>query len=144
MESEGFGRISFPPEPRKHPFLALARLKRKIVKDQLYLLRPGFKNSGVGPLYCGDSVPVEGLLSFFPALRSLVDVHYLEFLRPRAVLVEALGEEHQGVPVLILASDRKLNDASPKPSTVKGKRYFSDERAIRQYLSTQYDLPQAG
>ena len=39
------------------------------MKDTLYLLRPGFFNAGVGPLYCGDSLPVEGLLSFFPQLR---------------------------------------------------------------------------
>jgi len=52
------------------------------MKDQLYLLRPGFFNAGLGPLYCGDSLPIEGMLSFFPQLRTLLDVHYLEFPRP--------------------------------------------------------------
>ncbi|MFC4312576.1 DUF3088 family protein [Steroidobacter flavus] len=33
------------------------------MKDQLYLLRPGFFNATLGPLYCNDSVPVEGFLS---------------------------------------------------------------------------------
>jgi Protein of unknown function (DUF3088) len=114
------------------------------MKDQLYLLRPGFHNAGIGPLYCGDSLPVEGLLSFFPKLRTLVDVHYLEFPRPRAALVTALGEAHQGVPVLILAKDRKLKDAELSPSEAQGNRFFADEKTIRRYLSTQYDLPEAG
>ncbi len=114
------------------------------MKDQLYLLRPGFFNAGVGPLYCGDSLPVEGLLSFFPQLRTLLEVHYLEFPRPRAVLVQALGAEHQGVPVLVLADGRKLVDEDLIPKEANGKRFFSDEKSIRRYLSTQHDLPEAG
>ena len=114
------------------------------MKDQLYLLRPGFHNAGVGPLYCGDSLPVEGLLSFFPQLRSLVDVHYLEFPRPRVTLVSALGEEHQGIPVLILADGRKVADGDLLPREAKGRRFFADERSIRRYLSAQYELPEAG
>jgi len=114
------------------------------MKDQLYLLKPGFHNAGIGPLYCGDSLPVEGLLSFFPQLRSLIDVHYIDFPRPRAVLVSALGESHQGIPVLILSDDRKVTHDALTPNSANGKRFFSDERSIRQYLSAQYDLPEAG
>jgi hypothetical protein len=114
------------------------------MKDKLYLLRPGFYNVGVGPLYCGDSLPVEGMLSFFPQLRTLLEVHYLDFKRPRAALVAELGEEHQGVPVLILADKREMADEEMAPDTAKGKSFFSDERSIRRYLSAQYSLPEAG
>ncbi len=114
------------------------------MKDTLYLLRPGFFNAGVGPLYCGDSLPVEGLLSFFPQLRSLLEVHYLDFPRPRAALVESLGEEYQGIPVLILADGREIVDEELTPKTAKGKRFFADERSIRRYLSGQYSIPEAG
>jgi hypothetical protein len=112
------------------------------MKDQLYLLRPGFVNAGLGPLYCSDSAPVEGVLSFFPELRTLLDVHYLEFPRPREPLVKALGDQNQSLPVLILAADRKVKDAELEPSSANGKAYFGDEKQIRQYLSTQYGLPQ--
>jgi hypothetical protein len=114
------------------------------MKDQLYLLRPGFHNAGVGPLYCGDSLPVEGLLSFFPQLRTLIDVHYLEFPRPRAALVTALGEHNQGIPVLILSPERKIDDADLVPKEANGKRFFADEKSIRRYLSAQHNLPEAG
>ncbi|HLZ99037.1 MAG TPA: DUF3088 family protein [Steroidobacteraceae bacterium] len=113
------------------------------MKDQLYLLRPGFMNAGMGPLYCSDSAPVEGVLSFFPQLRDLVDVHYLEFPRPRAPLVTTLGEQNQSLPVLILAQDRKLRDSELEPSQANGVKFFAQEKQIRQYLSTQYGLPQA-
>jgi hypothetical protein len=113
------------------------------MKDQLYLLRPGFMNASIGPLYCNDSAPVEGMLSFFPTLRQLVDVQYVKFPRPRAPLVEALGAEHQSLPVLILAPGRKLKAGVPKPATANGRLFFADERGVRDYLSIQYGFPQA-
>jgi hypothetical protein len=113
------------------------------MKDQLYLLRPGFTNAGLGPLYCSDSAPVEGVLSFFPQLRDLLDIHYLEFPRPRHALVQALGEAHQSLPVLILAANRQLKDPELEPSHAKGTLFFTDEKSIRHYLSTQYKLPVA-
>lgn len=114
------------------------------MKDQLYLLRPGFMNAGLGPLYCSDSAPVEGVLSFFPQLRTLIDVHYLDFPRPRAALVAALGEEFQSVPALILAPGRKVGAQMPEPKSAQGKQFFNDEKSIRQYLSAQYALPMPG
>ena len=113
------------------------------MKDQLYLLRPGFMNASLGPLYCNDSAPVEGMLSFFPQLRELLDVEYVEFARPRVPLVETLGAEHQSLPVLILAPGRKLKSGAPKPETAKGRWFFGNERSVREYLSIQYGLPQA-
>ncbi len=85
------------------------------MKDQLYLLSPGFMNGGLGPLYCGDSVSVEGMLSFFPALRDLVEVHYIDFKRPRSALIDLLGEDHQSVPVLILADGIAVKDGGIDP-----------------------------
>jgi hypothetical protein len=113
------------------------------MKDRLYLLRPGFMNAGLGPLYCSDSTPIEGMLSFFPKLRDLVEVSYLEFPRPRTALVGLLGEAHQSLPVLVLAAGRKLKDRELEPGSVNGQKIFAEERKIRQYLSTQYDFPQA-
>jgi hypothetical protein len=113
------------------------------MKDQLYLLRPGFFNGPLGPMYCSDSTPVEGVLSFFPQLRKLVDVHYLDFPRPRAELVKQLGEEFQGLPVLVLAAGGKIKEKDLEPQEANGRRFFSDERSIRQYLSTQFGLPEA-
>ncbi|WP_309605640.1 DUF3088 family protein [Phenylobacterium sp.] len=114
------------------------------MKDQLFLLKPGFHNAGLGPLYCGDSVSIEGLLSFCPDLRTLVDVHYLDFQRPRSPLVSWLGKDHQSVPVIILADATRVDDPGVAPRQAQGRRYIADEKLIRRYLSSQYDLPQAG
>jgi hypothetical protein len=126
------------------PHTRIVFSEKNAMKDQLYLLRPGFHNAGLGPLYCGDSLPVEGLLSFFPQLRTLLDVHYLEFPRPRAALVSALGEEFQGIPVLIVADTSEIPDEELTPQEANGKRFFADERSIRRYLSARHNLPEAG
>ena len=114
------------------------------MKDTLFLLKPGFSNAGLGPLYCGDSVSVEGMLSFFPELRDKVDVRYIDFARPRRDLVDQLGEDNQSVPVLVLAEGEAVKDAGIVPQTSGSTRFLADERLIRRYLSAQYDLPQAG
>ncbi len=114
------------------------------MKDTLFLLKPGFSNAGLGPLYCGDSVSVEGMLSFFPELREKVDVRYIDFARPRQDLVAQLGEANQSVPVLILAEGEAVKDPGVVPQTAGKTRFLADERVIRRYLSAQYGLPQAG
>ena len=114
------------------------------MKDQLFLLKPGFMNGGLGPLYCGDSVAVEGLLSFCPVLRDLVDVHYLGFPRPRDPLVDALGEANQSVPVIILADGVEIADGGVAAQVANGRRFIADQKLIRRYLSAQYGQPVAG
>lgn len=113
------------------------------MKDKLFLMNPGFKNAGLGPFYCGDSVPVEGLLSFYPELRERVDVTYIDFPRPRQAIVDLIGDEHQSVPVLVVADGADIpSDINVK--TADGRRFIDDERQIRQYLSASHELPTAG
>lgn len=114
------------------------------MKDQLFLLKPGFFNAGLGPLYCGDSVSVEGLLSFCPDLRDRVDVHYLGFARPRRALVDLLGDAQQAAPVIVLADETAIQDGGVEAKMANGHRYIDDEGLIRRYLSTQFDQPLAG
>jgi hypothetical protein len=114
------------------------------MKDQLFIMQPGFFNGDLGPMYCGDSAPVEGVLSFFPKLRELVDVHYIPFARPRAPIVDLLGEDNQSIPVLVLAPESKVSDPTLEPLEAKGQRYFNEQSLIRRYLSSQFGLPTAG
>ena len=113
------------------------------MKDQLFLLKPGFLNAGMGPMYCADSAPVEGVLGFFPQLRELLEVRYLDFPRPRVPLIEALGEANQSLPVLVLSVATEIQDPEILPRTAGGRRFIDDEKTIRRYLSSQFHLPHA-
>ncbi|WP_404710736.1 DUF3088 family protein [Sphingomonas sp. MMS24-J13] len=105
-------------------------------------MKPGFTNAGMGPFYCGDSVSVEGFLSFFPELRAKVDVAYVEFPRPRLPIADLLGEENQSIPVLVLAGKPSSDRVSVKQAN--GVSFITNERDIRRYLSAKFDLPEAG
>lgn len=114
-----------------------------MIKDQLFLLKPGFFKESAGPFYCSDSVAVEGLLGFFPLLREAVDVHYIDAPRPRAAIVALIGEANQSAPVLVLGSGRVPVD-SAVPVRIHGDVHFIDTPDhIRRYLSSQYGVAQA-
>jgi hypothetical protein len=106
--------------------------------DRLYLLRPGFMYGGQGP-YCGNECAlVEGMLSFFPELRSRLDVRYVEFQRPRPPIVAELGPDHQSAPVLVL--DRVPAELPPTVEVrqANGRAFIDDEHAICDYLAFAY------
>ena len=80
---------------------------------KLFLLKPNFRdfNRVDGKLYfCPDCAIIEGLLSYYPRLRNELEVHYLDFARPRKVLVDLLGDANQSCPVLVLDDGSFLNE----------------------------------
>ena len=113
------------------------------MKDRLFLLRPGFFDGASGPLYCGDSVGIEGLLSFFPALRDAVDVVYAEAARPRAEIVALIGEPNQSVPVLVCAPDTAIADRALPFSLHGPVRFINDPAVILRYMSSQFGVAKA-
>ena len=113
------------------------------MKDKLFILRPGFFSGDEGPLYCGDSVAVEGLLSFFPQLRNDVDVEYIDAPRPRNEIVELIGETNQSAPVIVLGHGQTVKDSSVDVRDHNGMRFINAPDDIRRYLSSQYGVAHA-
>lgn len=111
------------------------------MKDQLFMLRPGFHADGRDPLYCGDSVSVEGFLSYFPHLREVVDVIDIDAARPRQEIVALLGVEHQSAPVLVLGD--KDDGEFQGVKLAENQRFIDDPGAIRAYLSARYGVAEA-
>ncbi|AOI87971.1 DUF3088 domain-containing protein [Burkholderia pseudomultivorans] len=110
------------------------------MKDTLFILRPGFFKDSDGPFYCGDSVAVEGLLSFYPQLRDAVDVEYVDAPRPRQLIVALIGADNQSAPVLVLGRDRTPADDTIATREHNGRRFIDSPADIRRYLSSQYGV----
>lgn len=109
-------------------------------RDLLLLLEPGFSD----PKYpgerfvCPDGVPIEGLLASDPVRVARLDVRRVPFARPRHVVIEALDDAHQSLPVLI------FGDEQPAPAdarTLGGKRYVTDTRRILELLAARHGFP---
>jgi len=80
---------------------------------KLFLLKADFQdaNRADGKKYfCPECSPIEGLLSYYPRLRNDLEVQYLDFERPRKVLVDLIGEANQGCPVLVLEDGTFINE----------------------------------
>jgi hypothetical protein len=103
------------------------------LKDRLYLLSPGFEDQG-GHWVCHDCTAMEGYLLQFPHLREAIEVIHLPFPRPRAVMVDLLGEAHQGLPTLVIGDDWD----GPEVQQAGGHRFVADSRPIMRYLAARY------
>ncbi len=102
--------------------------------DQLYLLKPDFQDQGK-TYYCPGCAEMIGLLEFYPALKQSIDIHYLDFARPRPELISLLGEAHQGSPVLVLATVPQNLSSHLKVQHANGHAFVADAREIGQYLA---------
>ncbi|GAA4769583.1 DUF3088 domain-containing protein [Stakelama sediminis] len=83
-----------------------------MTRDRLYLLDREFDDAVLPgrSFYCKDCVTVEGLLALFPEQAKALDVIRVPYPRPRAQVVEAIGEENQNLPALVFAGGGFVNE----------------------------------
>ncbi|MFT4191079.1 MAG: DUF3088 domain-containing protein [Comamonas sp.] len=109
-------------------------------KDLLLLLEPGFEDPAFpGERFiCPDCNPIEGLLASDPGRAERLLVKRLPFPRPRQAVIEALDDQHQGLPVLI------FGDEQPPPADAQhaaGKAFIADSRRILALLAERHGFP---
>lgn len=113
--------------------------------DQLFLLRADFADPALGPgtYHCTDCARIEGLLSYFPRLRTQLDVTYVDLPRPRADIVALVGEANQNCPVLVVLNAPGDHAALLRVSAETGQRYCTGADAITAYLQAVYGVSAA-
>ena len=113
--------------------------------DQLFLLRADFADPALGPgaYHCTDCARIEGLLSYFPSLRTQLDVTYVDLPRPRAAIVELLGPAYQNCPVLVVLHARVEHAPLLRDSAVTGRRYCTGADEITAYLQAAHGVSAA-
>jgi hypothetical protein len=75
-----------------------------MTKDRLFLLDNDWADPAHGGerrFYCKDCLTVEGLLAAFPDRAANIEVVRVAWPRPRAEIVEAIGEANQNLPALV-------------------------------------------
>ncbi|WP_083543428.1 DUF3088 domain-containing protein [Bradyrhizobium sp. CCGE-LA001] len=109
-------------------------------KDQLFLLEQPFSDPAFpGQQFCcWQCSLLEGVLSAFPSCATRLDVFRIAWAKPRAALIERLGQDHQSAPVLI------FDKGSPTPKSAKyanGFAYVTDPCSILQLLAMRHGFP---
>ena len=109
-----------------------------MARDKLFLISPGFadpKHPGVS-FVCPYCNALEGLLATFPNLASAIDVERIDFPRPRQKVIDAVGEENQSLPLLILAENPPA-DAGNR----NGTRFVNSTDRILELLTERHGFP---
>jgi Protein of unknown function (DUF3088) len=111
--------------------------------DRLFLLNPGFKDLNLNQshrYYCPHCAMIEGILQYYPHLKEELDIDYVDFARPRMAVVELLGEENQGCPVLIIHPEE-----NPEMDLSYFKRheqllFIDSAELIARYLAVKFGI----
>jgi hypothetical protein len=107
-----------------------------LTRDTLFIIKAPFEDPALdGTWFCVSCATMEGALLANPHWARAIDVKRCAFPRPRQEMIALIGEENQGMPVLVLA------DASTPPDGAKEfeGRYFLDEpKPITRYLAATY------
>lgn len=108
------------------------------MRDTLFLLKERFSDGEGDNYFCPHCAEITGVLTYFPDLKDRLDIHTVDFKRPRAEIVELLDADHQGCPVLILAGSPPEEAAHLVSGQIKGRFYISGPREIARYWSQVY------
>lgn len=111
------------------------------MKDQLFLLHPGFQDGEGAPYYCPYCTIFEGLLHLYPQLLEHLEVHRVAFPRPRAEIVALLGEEFQSCPVLIIRRPIAIPLKDVRVLQANALSFIDEAEDIGNYLSQTYGIP---
>jgi hypothetical protein len=107
-----------------------------LTRDTLFIIKAPFEDPALdGTWFCVSCATMEGALLANPHWARAIDVKRCAFPRPRQEMIALIGEENQGMPVLVLA------DGSTAREGVKEfeGRYFLDEpKPITRYLAATY------
>jgi Protein of unknown function (DUF3088) len=107
--------------------------------DKLFVLRPGFTDTGI-QYFCPYCAQVIGFLTYYPQVRDTLDVIELDFPKPRHPVVDLVGESHQALPLLVLAGE-PVAVPNVTVGEANGHRFVEKTIEIVRYLAATRNVP---
>lgn len=106
------------------------------MRDTLFVIRAPFEDPELeGTWFCRDCATMEGALLANPHWAARIDVRRLAYPRPRHEIISLLGEEHQSMPVLVLADGAETVEEVREAGL---RRFLTDPKAICRYLAATH------
>lgn len=103
------------------------------MKDTLFILAAPFQDGGFD-WYCNDCATLEAALLVNPHWNEKVDVRRIAYPRPRQQIIDLVGPDWQGCPMLVMDKDRAPGDAI----IVGDLAILQDVRAIGRALAHRH------
>ncbi len=115
-----------------------------MTKPKLFLLKPDFIDRNIDnqtKFFCPHSAMINGIIAYYPKLKELMEIVYIDFERPRKLLVELVGEENQGCPNLVIHKEEIDENADVSYFDSFGEYLFvNSDTLIVKYLSEKYGI----
>lgn len=116
-------------------------------KPRLFLLKPNFVDTKIDhngfAYYCPDCAMIEGVLAYYPQLKNDIEIIYVNFERPRQLIIDIIGEENQGCPLLIISDKSENNHFDTSYFKSSGRfKFVSSVNFIAKYLSDKFGIGQ--
>lgn len=111
------------------------------MKDQIFVLRPGFDDRGT-TYFCPYSAQVIGFLTYYPQVKDTLEVVEIGFSKPREPLASILDESHQSAPMLVLAEAGEPQSVEGVTiGDVHGRKFVEKTIEILRYLAATRGVP---
>ena len=112
------------------------------MRDRLYILDTRFDDPALAgrSFYCRDCITIDGLLAAFPGAAAALDIVRVAYPRPRAAVIDAIGEANQNLPVLLLGSEASADLAD---GWHDGVRFVGDFKKLLHALHVRHGFPEA-
>ena len=125
-------------------FNRLIKILKLYTMAKLFLLKPDFtnKNRDANTKYfCPENALVNGIINYYPKLKELLDIRYIDFKKPRRDLVKLVGEENQGCPNLVL-SKTEINENIDVSyfGSFENNLFVNEPLLIAKYLSEKFNI----
>ena len=105
-------------------------------KDILFLLPPGFEDNDRRE-FCPECAELWGVLSYYPAIKEALEIHYVGIEHPRSPICDLLGEGRWNAPTLVLA-EQNIAYATGEAQQSNGRSHLGSARAIARYFATRF------
>lgn len=102
--------------------------------DKLFIIQADFTDKG-DVYYCPGCAEMLGILELYPRIKPHVEVHVVDFPKPRKAVVDLIGVEHQSCPVLVLGAMPEIDIPGVTIRESNGHAFINDTREIGLYLS---------
>lgn len=111
---------------------------------KLFLLKPDFTDSKIDDkgnrYFCPECASILGIIKYYPQLETMLDIEFVDFKRPRKVIIDLIGEENQSCPVLVIENHQDDHVDLSYFNSYGDKLFVNTIDLIAKYLTEKYGI----
>jgi len=111
---------------------------------KLFLLIPDFKDSKIDNeeknYFCPHCALISGIIKYYPRLETVLEINYVDFKRPREVIMKLIGENNQSCPVLVIENNQEENVDTSYFNSYGDNLFVNSTDLIIKYLTEKYGI----